>query len=288
MKAVYRIQYASNLFVHQNQSIEQAKKLLTLQQANSLALLGNIGFPANSKTQDFLHWCCSNWHSVFWVPGPTELAKDHQVNSFQNDYEHYKNLHILDHKQHTLSYAPIAIVGVPLWVPSRGKWNLQLNETERYFLTNKSMEIVGNWHKEDVEFIQEKVKSYHQDIYQTKIILLTHHLPSSHLLPPNANTTDHLLFAGNGEILRMPNLLGCLSGAGGTTKNGNFGPKNLFCGVNAAFTGPDMVPNSLYKPDLVAEFPLDFSSPKPQGYGVAFQRFSFTFSPVPSVAVQLQ
>jgi hypothetical protein len=288
MKFFYQIQYASNLFVHQNQNLKQATQFLEKTQAPNLALLGNIGFPANPKTKEFIQWCCANWLKVYWVPGPTELHHQHQINSFRNTYDNLKNLHILDHSEHKLTYAPLSIIGVPLWVPSRGKWHPQLNEKEQFFFTNKSNTIIDNWHQEDLQYIKEKVNHYSQDIFENKVLLLTHHLPSSHLLPDDSTNRDHYLFAGNGEILRMPNLLGCLSGAGKTTKSGFFGSQKLFCAVNAAFSCPDMVPNPSYSPSQVATFSVSTNWYEPKGYGTSRLGILEKFYPIPSVAYQLQ
>ncbi len=288
MKFQYHIQYASNLFVHQNHTLQQSTQMLQKSTAPNLALLGNIGFPANSKTKDFIYWCCRNWLNVYWVPGPTELQQHHQIQSFRKDYQEFNNLFILDHQEDKLTYAPLSLIGVPLWVPSRGKWHPQLSEKEQFFLAYKSHIIINNWHQEDLEFVKQKTNSYCQDMFEHKVLLLTHHLPSSHLLGHDSTNRDHLLFAGNGEILKMSNLMGCLSGAGRTTKSGHFGPRKLFCGVNTAFSCPDMVPNPLYDPSLTASFTFSTNWFEPKGYGTSRLGILEKFYPTPSVAYQLQ
>ena len=107
--------------------------------------------------------------------------------------------------------------------------------------------------------------------------------------PPAAENIFFPGFAkGNGEILKMPNLIGCLSGAGRTTKSGHFGPRKLFCGVNTAFSCPDMVPNPLYNPSLVASFTFSTNWFEPKGYGTSLLGLQEKFYPTPSVAYQLQ
>ena len=283
MKSVYRIQYASNLFVHQAQTIEHSKRFLEPRHAPNLALLGNIGFPANTKTKGFIEWCCKHWLNVYWVPGPTELQHDHQIKSFQTEYDSLKNLTILDHTEEKLTYLPLSIIGVPLWVPWGESYSPSVNEKERFFLANKSWETVANWHNEDVEYLHTKLTSSN-----AKYLLLTHHLPSTHLLANGPARNNDLLFCGDKRLFKYSNLIGCLSGAGNNTAYGFFGPYQTFCAVNAAFSCPDMVPNPKYRPDVVATFNLENTYRSLNGYGVAFDAIFGKNNPVPSVALQLQ
>jgi hypothetical protein len=253
MKRALRIQYASNLFVHKNESWKQAQYTLKVGAAENLALLGNIGTPQNQKTKDFLRWCSDNWKSVYCVPGPIELQDKDRLNGL---HTLPSNVHLLDQNEVEVSDG-FHIIGVPIWsayakeIGQISSWN----EREQYLMANKSPGQIRYWHEEDVEFLAERLR-YHSASFGAlrKLILLTHHLPSSYFLKSPTNERDVYLFDGNIAHLFTNNTAGCLSGAGGFSTSGFLGSSKTFCGVNAAFTGPDMVPNPLYRREMIASF----------------------------------
>jgi hypothetical protein len=96
-----------------------------------------------------------------------------------------------------------------------------------------------------------------------------------------------MLHEGNIWRLMTKGVIGCLSGAGGGSITGTFGPAKTFCGVNAAFYGPSMVPNSQYRSDMTASFriqsyPME-PEPEPQPVRVHGARL-LDFFPRPQLA----
>lgn len=259
----FHIQYASNLFVHQNNSWKQAQSLLTVRKAPSLALLGNIGNTQSQKTKDFIRWCADNWDHVYCVPGPCELRdQDHLFGLFKRVP---KNVSILDHTA-VQTDSNLLILGCPLWsgyakqIADYADWS----EAERYFFAFKPANTLKNWHEDDIEFLRDRIRSSDASYGSSqKMLLLTHHVPHLTFLPENTKEKDRQIMLHDGNIRHLlgPNVIGCLSGAGGGSITGFLGKYKAFCGVNAAFTGPGMVPNRHYRPDLTASFPLDIYPP---------------------------
>jgi hypothetical protein len=102
------------------------------------------------------------------------------------------------------------------------------------------------------------------------------------LLRNSPSERDIYLYDGNIAPLFTKNIVGCLSGAGGAAVNGILGPGKTFCGVNAAFTGPDMVPNPLYSREMIASF--DSSIPPNLEYKPALVNWS-AYLPKPELGI---
>jgi hypothetical protein len=287
----YTIQYASNLFVHKNQTWKQAMRLLTAGKAENLALLGNIGNPHSQKTKDFVRWCTDNWKQVYCVPGPLELQGEDRLNGLFKNLP--KNLHILDQCEKEVG-DHLTLVGAPLWTGHADEIQeiSQWSEAERFFLAYKPARQVGHWHDEDVEFLADRIRYYRANYGRTqKMILLTHNVPHQHFLTGDSVDRERqiLLHDGNIRDLLGENVVGCLSGSGGGSVTGNLGWYGAFCGVNAAFTGPGMVPNRHYRPDMTASFPVGTwpSAPERKPVGSMNARVSLiNFFPRPQLAVE--
>lgn len=263
----FTIQYASNLFVHKNDSWKYAKKLLKVRASPNLALLGNIGIPLSHKTKEFVRWCSDTWENVYCVPGPCELQyNDHLFGLFK---KMPKNVFILDQTV-SAPHNNLTILGCPLWTghaPLIQKYS-SWSEEEQYCMAFKPANTLKNWHEDDYEFLQDRIKNS-QATYgpSQQIVLLTHHLPHKSMLPslPGEKERQIILHDGNIRDLFSPHVVGCLSGAGGGSVSGFLSQYKTFCGVNCAFQGQNMVPNRQYRPDMIASFPLDIYPQSPEG-----------------------
>jgi hypothetical protein len=281
MNRVLRIQYASNLFVHKNDSWKHAQAKLKVGAAQHLALLGNIGYPQNPKTKDFLRWCSDNWQAVYCVPGPIELQEKENLKGL---YTLPSNVHLVDQTEVELPNG-FFVVGAPMWsgwaehIATIPHWN----ESEQLLMAKKTPKQIQYWHEEDIEFVVDRLR-YHSASFGSlrKLILFTHHLPNSLFLKSSYCKRDLLLYDGNMSHLFTSNTVGCLSGAGGNSMSGFVGPHNTFCAVNSAFLGPDMVPNALYRPDMTASFST--SEPPAFEYKPSFVKWS-DYLPKPELGI---
>lgn len=281
MKRIFHIQYASNLFVHKNDSWKHAQRKLKIGAANNLALLGNIGVPTNAKTKEFLRWCSDNWKSVYCIPGAVELQEKDRLNGL---HTLPSNVYLLDQTEVEVPEG-FHLLGTPVWsayakeIAQYTQWN----ESELYMMAQKSPGQIRYWHEEDIEFLVDRYR-YHSTSYGSlhKLILLTHHLPTSIFLRKGFSEREKYLYDGNISHLFTNNTVGCLSGAGGHSATGFLGPQKTFCGVNAAFVGPDMVPNPMYRPDMTASF--DSSNSLPLDYTPSFVDWS-AYLPKPELGI---
>lgn len=283
---IFHIQYASNLFVHQNNSWKQAQNLLTVRKAPNLALLGNIGNTQSHKTKDFIRWCSDNWDQVYCIPGPCELRDNNHLFGLFKKIP--KNVTILDQTTHKPD-SRLLVLGCPLWSGYGDKLQqLNLSESEQFFLAFKNTNTIKNWHEDDIVFLRDQIRSSDSSYGPSqKILLFTHNAPNKNFVGNLAG--EHyrqvLLHDGNIQNLFGPNVLGCLSGAGGASITGFHGRYNAFCGVNAAFQGPNMVPNKHYRPDMTASFPLDTTPPTIEESLVTNKVSFFDILPRPQLAV---
>ena len=248
----FLIQYASNLFVHQNHTLKQSQYLLKTSVCPNLALLGNIGNPRSQKTKDFIRWCSDNWEQVYCVPGPTELMHEDRLNGL---FTHFpKNVHILDQSEKLVNQ-DLLLIGCPLWSGWADEIEMlrDWSEDERYFMANRVPNHIRHWHEEDVEFIAEKLR-YNEAVFgdSRKVVLLTHNLYDARMMSLGREGHENRnLYLSDGKIRHLTtlNLKGVLCGAGGGTHTGYYG--NAMAVVNGAFHGPNMVPNPQYRNDAV-------------------------------------
>lgn len=254
----FLIQYASNLFVHQNQTLKQSQNRLKTGICTNLALLGNIGNPRSQKTKDFVRWCSDNWDQVYCVPGPVELLDSERLNGLFPNFPN--NVHILDQSEKLVN-ENLMLLGCPLWsgwadkIESIREWN----QEERNQMANRSPGNIRYWHEDDVEYIAEKIR-YNEAVFgdTRKLLLLTHNLFDARMISlgmeGHENRNIYLSDGKIGDLLSL-SLKGILCGAGGGTHTGYYG--NAMAVVNCAFRGPNMVPNPLYRTDAIASFRTD-------------------------------
>jgi hypothetical protein len=195
MNSMFRLQYASNLFVDLHKL--SFEKLVKPGCAN-LALLGNIGKPEHSKTYHFLKYCARNWDNVYWIPGPHELTNSkggsatftEKILSAHTLTKNYSNVRLFDNQEAVYHKDRVVLLGSPLWthvnLPSKG----QPEFTSIFTSVDESGPIPlchhvrNKLHKEDSHFLAERSLFWsivHPDV---NLVYLTHTLPSPLLLTP--------------------------------------------------------------------------------------------------------
>jgi hypothetical protein len=282
---VFHIQYASNLFVHRNQSWKQAQNLLTPRKAPNLALLGNIGNPHSEKTKNFIRWCADNWNHVYCVPGPLELQNEDRLNGLFPNLP--KNLTILDQTVKNID-SNLSLVGCPLLTAHAEQVNgfPQLSEFERFSLACKPPTQISYWHDEDKTFLRDNIRFLGNNYGPLrKMIILTHSVPSQYFIPANIPDRDRQIALQDGAYsgLLGEHILGALCGAGGGSITGTI--RGTFCGVNAAFRNQDMIPNRQYRPDMTASFLIDPFPKPPENQQISTRISLPKFVPFPQLAV---
>lgn len=250
----FRIQYASNLFVDcHTQHFEGLLK--PAENTEALALLGNIGRPAHGYTRSFLNYCASNWQRVFWILGPHELSN--RANETHPHYVHAdsaielaaslgSNIHVMNQHEIRLYPENVALVGSTLWTSNQNKIPQQPEFTSIHGRPGVplSPSVYADWNKEDCDFLHMKGSFWDGTSPDTRLIFLTHHLPSPLLLNRSLSTETYkraALDVNSLDFKIRPAITAWLSGATGSCSSGMFGldpTKQTFCAVNSCFEYP--------------------------------------------------
>lgn len=166
--------------------------------ADLLILAGDIGYPEDTITNDFIHWCCSIWPEVVWVYGNHEYYNKAESHTWRHSRKsltmsekealapQLENLHL--HGEEFI-YDGISILGTTFWtdVKKEEEYSLQGAMADfSYIKQNDGYPLrVGEWtsrHSVEREWLQ-----VHLDrlaLEGRKAIVITHHLPTYNMILP--------------------------------------------------------------------------------------------------------
>jgi predicted MPP superfamily phosphohydrolase len=178
-----------------------------------LCLCGDIGYPEMQNYSDFIDFCSKYFKYVFIISGNHEYYSLKNNNkTIQNTNElietickKYTNVHFLNNKTIYLEECDMHIIGSTLWVeiddtfdmskcPFNDFKNIYYNyDGAKYKLNTDFMDLM---YFESVEFLEEELEKLKDT--KSKVIILTHHLPSFKLIAPKykSNPTN-FLYASN-------------------------------------------------------------------------------------------
>lgn len=124
-RGILRLQFASNLLLHQN-SFQTNKKLLK-PTGEMLALCGNIGQSYCPKTRDFFKWAEEHYCQIFWIPGNFEYsASSHSLATWNERADQYyesvrnwglTNTTFCQKLEYSVPYTNLTILATPLGIP---------------------------------------------------------------------------------------------------------------------------------------------------------------------------
>jgi hypothetical protein len=258
---VFRIQYASHLFVDCHSV--PFSKLVRPPSVHTpfLALCGNIGNPFHPRTQDFLRYCSNHWKQTFWIPSSQEISgQETPIPFYQYSDKAYeltqtiKNIHFMHQGQAEFPKQNILLLGASLWPSYTCEFqNIWRNPRENQRM-NES--VMKSWHEEDKEFLRGQL-IYASNWKSVRVILLTHTLSTSWILSSNLSMKTNILKEEDRRKLFRPPVKIWLSGATGSCKNGLV--DGIFCGVNSRWEhhkdATNERKNPSYLPTLFAELP---------------------------------
>lgn len=209
LKSLFRIQYASDL--HLEHYDKYAFPLIVRPNARYLALAGDIGTPGTAIYTSFMNYVSSNWDRVFYVAGNREYYQPHKRNwqistprtfdetheEIQNTVSKYKNISFLDHNRPSvhLTNENVTIIGSTLWskihehhssvsqatVPDYS--HIPIREKHGSLLRSLRPYDTSRWHMRDKALLETQI-DYWKLASKSKIIMLTHHVPSFTLISP--------------------------------------------------------------------------------------------------------
>ena len=287
-----RIQYASNIFAYKGVN---PCDILTPGTADTLALLGNVGnfetSAAERNTREFIEWCAAHWTNVLWVPGPMEFGSVQPKFWWQLQDRMFavaraanetsssagNPVQVLSYSEYT-RLKQMRVVAIPGWSfvlnsDTKGHntiWFSDMKQKER-IATPMSPEFLKEFYTDQMEILKAEL-DVDNDM---PTILLSHGLPSMHLIP-NANT-DGLQKAFRAStpmglynlnhvgVDRLNNVKAILCGAIGSCTSGTWGQR--FMGSNAYKMSPDSAgPNKNYMPDRFYEYCQPPPEPTPSSW----------------------
>ena len=154
--------------------------------ADVLALVGDIGSPLDSRLQDFIQYCSTNFQRVYYVHGNHELynnqgidanAMIHQIETLCNQFP---NVVYLNNRVDI--YQDVYFIGTTLWsfIPKdqRSAVTHKMNDYRHIYSKTNIRATVDDTNHEFFKnrvFLEEAIRDAHNKGYQP--VVLTHHAP---------------------------------------------------------------------------------------------------------------
>jgi predicted phosphodiesterase len=172
-------------------------ELLTpCKEADILILAGDIGYPEDAITRDFIHWCCSLWPEVFWVFGNHEYYNKDECFRWKYSKKHYtmkekeemvpalENLHIGNGAE-VFEY-DIPILGTTLWTDASNSEITGYMSDFTYIKQNDGYPLkLSEWssrHAVERTWLLNELDRL--ALEGRKAIVVTHHLPTYKMIAP--------------------------------------------------------------------------------------------------------
>ena len=171
-----------------------------------LCLAGDIGYPESEQYFKFLANVASKFKFVFVVAGNHEYyqTSSHPNKTIQTTNEtiarlckHFCNVHFLSESSINISEFNLNVLGTTLW--TGGETNreemFQYNDFQKiHNMAQKG--TMQRQHEKSILFLKDELQKHKHD--GSKVIVLTHHLPSFQLIAPQyKNYGLNHLFATN-------------------------------------------------------------------------------------------
>jgi hypothetical protein len=187
-----RLQIASDLHLEfYKGNAQKYKKLLKpVEGVDVLVLAGDIGYPEDEITKEFLKWCCENWKKVFWIFGNHEYyskgcmtMKEKEEKALQLEKEILGLNVSVPSERKELVFPGVRIVGATLWSELVYKDVVHSISDFRYIWNeekNLSFDDYNLFHKRDKQYLEETILAHPNE----SIVVVTHHLPSYKMILP--------------------------------------------------------------------------------------------------------
>jgi predicted phosphodiesterase len=190
---MHHAQIESDLHLESLQSIDFAKILPHKGGSHYLFLAGDI-CPVVTHTalyHECISYCAGVWNQVFVVAGNHEYYNngDKSIESCdaiaRQICMRYSNVTFLQRDSAYIPELDLHILGTTLW--SDTAVNLPLNDYRMIWQDNSniSYHTTRQWHRRDVAWLSSNIEQQgsHMEQQGSRILVLTHHLPSFGLLP---------------------------------------------------------------------------------------------------------
>lgn len=177
-----------------------------------LCLAGDIGYPESELYFTFLSYCSPLFKYVFIVAGNHEYYKTvtHPLKTIQNTNQkiidsckHYCNVHFLSESAFYIPEYNLNVLGTTLWTGGE----VDLDDMYQYndFQKIHSMGLEGymqRLHETSLLFLKDELQKHKHD--GSKVLVLTHHLPSFQLIDPQYKESgmNHLFATNLDDLFR--------------------------------------------------------------------------------------
>lgn len=173
-----------------------------------LILAGDIGYPEDQITKNFLEWCCDKWKYIVWIYGNHEYYTNSSSPLTMDEKEQkgiqyrFPNLKLLLDEPFDIPQSDLTVYGTTFWTElEEDDLDIQyrLNDFKKIYLQpNRKLNVYvwNEYHrasKEDVKGILDKAQEQGR-----RAIIITHHLPSYTMIqecyqghPLNAGFASH-------------------------------------------------------------------------------------------------
>ena len=175
--------------------------------ADTLFMVGDIGFPERSQFREYMAHCSKTFDQVFYVPGNHEYYQDWKTRLGQRKksieelnilmrqicYDVGPNVVYLNNDTYDLD-EHLRIIGTTLWSniepsasPISDSVQIYKNQTE--LVTHND---IREYHQEAVEFLRHEITQTELD--GKRAVVLTHHLPSYSMVLDMYKTDKYKLY----------------------------------------------------------------------------------------------
>lgn len=181
-------------------------KVFQWKQGDILCLAGDIGYPELPSYQTFMAYASSMFKYVFVIAGNHEyyqtsthpkktiLSTNEQIKQICS---YYPNVHFINNITYYMEEFDTYILGTTLWTETTGDMDEQYGYND--FKKIHNMERFGfmdQHHRISIAYLTAELDRLKKTT--SKIIVMTHHLPSFQLIAPQyKDSTNNHLFATN-------------------------------------------------------------------------------------------
>jgi len=208
------LQFVSDLHLEFYETDEYNFKDFVVPKSEIIALLGDIGNPRKELYERFLKDCSENFKLVLIISGNHEyyttdftVTMDKTDIAIQSLCNKYTNVKYLNNTKYIYeaNNETIIFIGSTLWskiIDSEKKLVKEVSgDLFNIFTKDKvylTIEEINNLHDKNVSWLENELEVIKNSDKKTKIIVLTHHLPSYRAIVPKYRAAKYnSMFASN-------------------------------------------------------------------------------------------
>lgn len=177
-----KINYISDLHIefikHKNY-----EKMFQFKPGDILCLAGDIGYPQDDKYKEFLKYCSKIFKYVILITGNHEYYMKYSIEEtnklISNIVSEYNNIIFLNNTSHYFEEYDLYILGTTLWSNTQDLNEEDVvNYNDFHRIRNMNIKYMNELHDCSKIFIETELNKLKNSNSRSKVIVMTHHLPS--------------------------------------------------------------------------------------------------------------